>query len=737
MSYTRFLRWTLLIGSALLFFIPFIIADGGSGYQTGNNLYIPLANMFFPFITGKNFAFRIIVELLAGAYILLALREPKYRPRASMLMWAFGAFVGWGGIATFVSVDPIKSFWSNFERMEGYITILHLFVYFVIVGAVVEAEKWWNRLFQFSIASGALMGIYSLLQSLNFFPISSQSGSRADGTFGNATYLAVFMLFNLFITLFMLVRQRHSTSAQVLYGIAIVLQFAGLYFTQTRGAFLGLFGGLVIAAIYIAWQGRGQEWRTLRRVSYWALGVIAVLVIAFLALRTSPVIRDSSDTLSRIASISLEDPTTIARFQIWHMAWQGFTDSPKTIALGWGQENFSYVFNQYYEPQMYNQEQWFDRAHNQFLDWLIAGGLPAFLLYVSFFLLAIWMIWRSELAVPEQAILFGLLAAYGFNNLTVFNDTMSSVYFFFILAFIHAHSKKLPPRWMSWTRPLGDNAIAIAAPIVVIATLFVVWTVNVPGIARAQGLLKALVPQVLVPNGNGGYTTQEKTSAQALVDFKAALANDVWPGTGLGKQEAVEQLLQYASGMAPSTSVDPSVKQDTFNLAQTSVAELMAQRKNDARLEVFTGAFLDAYGQYAAAQQVLTQAIAHSPNKQQIMFEMGISYLNVGDIQKSLAILKTAFDLAPGYKDARIFYAAALIKAGDQKAADALLTEGFGSVIVDDNRLLQIYTQQKMYDRVIATWQMRTKNDTQNLQYQVGLAAAYYAAGDKTNAIAA
>ncbi len=737
MLYTRVLRWTLLIGSALLFFISFIVADGGAGYQSGHNLYIPIANMFFPFITGKNFAFRIIVELLLGAYVLLALREPKYRPRASMLMWAVGAFVVWLGVATLVSVDPLKSFWSNFERMEGYITVLHLFAYFIIVGAVVAAEKWWDRLFQASITSGALMGVYALLQSVNYFPISSQSGPRADGTFGNATYLAIFMLFNLFLTLFMLVRQRNSTWAQVLYGVALVLQFMGLYFTQTRGAFLGFFGGLVIAAIYIAWQGRGAEWRTLRRASYWGLGVIAVLVVAFFALRTSPIIQNSSDTLSRVASISLEDPTTMARFQIWHMAWQGFTESPKTIVAGWGQENFSYVFNQYYQPQMYNQEQWFDRAHNQFFDWLIVGGLPLFLLYVSLFFIAAWMIWRSELTVPEQAVLFGLLAAFGFNNLTVFNDIMSSVYFFLILAFVHSYSKKTPARWMSWTKPLSDHSMAVAAPLVVIATLFVVWTVNVPGIARAQSLLKALVPQVLVADGNGGYTQQAKTAAMELQDFKDALTPGPWPGTPLGHQEVVEQLLQYTSGMAASTSVDPSVKQDTFNLAKSSIDALMQQRVNDARLEVFAGAFLGAFGQYADAQKILTQALVDSPNKQQIMFELGVSYLNAGDAQNALATLKKAFEAAPAFDTARSLYAAALIQTNNKAAADALLMEGFGSVIVDDARVLQVYVQTKQYDRVIATWQMRIKKDPQNLQYQVGLAAAYYSAGDKTNAIAA
>ncbi len=82
---------------------------------------------------------------------------------------------------------------------------------------------------------------------------------------------------------------------------------------------------------------------------------------------------------------------------------------------------------------MYDQEQWFDRTHNEFLDWLISGGIPAFLLYISLFVLAVWAIVRSELAVPERAVFLGLLAAYGFSNLTVFHDLMS----FRLLRFDH------------------------------------------------------------------------------------------------------------------------------------------------------------------------------------------------------------------------------------------------------------------------------------------------------------
>ncbi len=724
MNYTKFLRWALIGGLALVFFIPFIVANGGM-----------FPNMFFPFITGKNFAFRILVELLLGVYVLLAMREPKYRPHASQLMWALTIFVAWIGLATIFSVDPIKSFWSNFERMEGYVTTLHLYIYCMILGAFATAENLWNRLFQFSIAAGVLQALYSLCQMLHWFGLapSSQSGARLDGTFGNAAYLAVFMLFNVFITLFMLVRERKSVTAQVLYGIALVLQITTLFYTQTRGAILGLVGGVIIAAIFIAWRAHEKEWHTLRKVSYYGLGALLVLIVGFVALRNTSFVQQSQ-TLSRIASISLADKTTEARFQIWGMAIHGAAEHP---ALGWGQENFSYVFNKYYTPVMYSQEQWFDRAHNQFLDWLIAAGTPAFLLYISLFILSAWYVIRSRvISVPEQAVLLGLLAGYAFNNLFVFDDLMSSVYFFSMLAFAHSLLGAKLPGSIRLSKPVSDKMVAVVAPIVVVVLFTGMWMLNMPGLARAQNLVSALMTQQAVTNAQGVTSIVPKDPKANFQQFQIAFGQNVWPGTPMGKQEVVEQLFQYATSAAGASSVDPSLKQDIYTFTNTAAQSILTERKHDARLELFYGSVLDAFGQHPAALQVYAQALADSPKKQQIMFQIGVSYLNVGDVKDALPVLKAAYEEAPGYDTARILYVAALYYGGDITDGDALLVQGFGTVYYDDSRLLQVYVNTKQYDRLVGIWQNRVTAQPSNAQNHIGLAAAEFAMGDKTKAIA-
>jgi len=720
MNYTKWLNWGIITGLFLALFIPLIVATGE---------WFP--GMFFPYITGKNFAFRIIVEIVLGLYVLLAIRDAKYRPRASWLMWAVCGFIAWMGIATLLSVDPVKSFWGNFERMDGYITALHLGLYFIVAGAMLTANNLWQKFFQVSVAVSFLQGMLAVAQVFHIFGLSpsSQSGVRADGTFGNATYLSVYMLFNFFITLLLIAgvfkdkkALKNSTVLLSFYGVALVLQGFALFLTETRGTILGLVGGIIVVALYVAIFGRGKEMQLLRRTSWGVLGVIVVLVGAFFALKDTQFIR-TTPALSRLASISLEDKTTMSRFIIWEMALKGAAEKP---VFGWGQENFNFVFNKYYNPAMYSQEQWFDRAHNEFLDWLIAGGAPAFLLYLSFFILAAWAIVRSkDLSVAQQAALLGVLAAYAFNNLFVFDNLVSLFYFYTLLAFAHSLSKQSLPGWMPLSRPGNDQIVAVAAPIVLVLLIGGGWMLNAPGITRAQTLITALQSQN--PQTGTTYTVEDHLKA-----FEKALSLGE-----LGRQETIEQLFQFSSNaIAQSSSVSPDIKQRAYALTRDAGEALLKQRKDDARLELFMGVFYSQFGQTQNALAEFTKAMTHSPNKQQILFQAGVTYLGQGDTQNALILLKKAYDLEPAYPDARVLYASGLFYAGRDAEADALLIEGFGTVLYDDNRLIQTYTSTKKYDRVIGIWNKRVEAAPRDTNVLMGLASAYFSQGNTTQTIA-
>lgn len=712
MDTMKYLRWGIL---ALMFLVisavPFIVAT----------------SMYFPFITGKNFAFRILVELMAGGLIILALKDPAYRPKFSWISIAVLALFFSAGLSVITSVDPVKSFWSNFERMEGFIGVIHLTLWFFISGVMLSTEKLWLWFLRASVAASVSMGVYGLFQLAGVFTIN-QGGVRLDGTFGNAIYLAVYMLFNIFFTLFLLVRHKGGEKYYyTLYAVALILQTVALYYTATRSATLGLVGGLLVTAAGIALFDK--EHVLLRKIAIGGLSALVLLIGLFFAVKNTTFVRESP-VLERFASISFSEGTVESRLMIWNMAWQGIKEKPVT---GWGQENFNFVFNKYYSAQMYNQEPWFDRTHNAFLDWFIASGVLGFVSYTALFILALLAFLKGKgLSIAERSILIGLLSAYAFHSLFVFDNLLSSVYFMLLLSLAYGLTKRQLPGSALLLKPLPENLFTGVAIATGLVTLAVAYAVNSSGIITARTLIRAISPQEVVKNASGESALQNKDPKSNIADFKYLFANAI-----LGRQESFEQLMQVSSQVVALDGVSPEVKNSFRDLAVSEGAAFLKERPNDARLELFYGSFLNQIGDKENGFTHVLKAHELSPQKQTILFEMAVNdYLVTGNTEQALVLLKQAYDLEPKYKQAQIYYALALVYAGKQKEADALLMKHFGTTIVDDGSLIGAYFETKQFDRVLAIRKIQAEKNPRDVQTIVLLAIAYKEAGNIPQAIA-
>ncbi len=701
MDTAKFLRYGIL---ALLFsipFIPLIIANG----------------MFFPFIVGKNFTFRIIVELMAGGWVALMLLDRTYRPRYGALLGAFAAFVFAIGLADLLGENPWKSFWSNFERMEGFVTLLHLFAYFIVMASVLNTEKLWRSFWNTSVGVSVLLGLYGLLQ-LGGVIVINQGGVRLDATFGNATYLAIYMLFHIFITAWLALSHRGAAFVKYVYWAIILLQAFILYFTATRGAILGFLGGALLAGLLLALTMKGEA-----KVRKFAFGLVAAVVLiigGFFLIRNTAFVHNNP-VLSRMATISVEGGS--ARFMVWGIALQGIKERP---ILGWGQENFIYVFTKYYDPEMYAQEPWFDRVHDVFLDWLIAGGIIGLAAYLSIFGAALWGIWFSrrgkDAFTPlERSMLTGIFAGYFFHNLFVFDNIVSYILFATILAFIHHRLTTVASKdkdLKNTHAKASGMPVPIVVPVAIVCTLALVYLVNYKGIATNYALLAAISPS------NAGAEAN-------LVLFKKALAYN-----GLGGQEVNEQLLQAASSVARGNNVDPVVKADFIKTAKDAMNAELAWNASDARLQVFMGSFLNASGLPGEAKPYLEKAYELSPKKQAVLFELGNNALATQDFPGAFEWFKKAYELAPEYQDARFYYAASAVYVNRFDVVDQLLTAKYGTIAVDNDQLLNAYYQAKRFDLVVKIWEGRVAKDPSNLQFHVSLAASYLASGQRQEAIA-
>jgi len=700
MTLEKTLRGIVLAGIFVLPFVVFIVAT----------------SLFFPFITGKNFFFRIVVEIITGSWLALALVYPRYRPRREWLLAAFAIFVIIMAVADAQGVNPFKSFWSNYERMDGWVTLAHLFAYFVVAISVMSTQKLWDYLWHTSLAVSVGVSGYGLLQLAGLITIN-QGGVRLDATFGNATYLAVYMLFNIFIAALLWTRswvrsgEGKRLAPSLLYGSIIALDFLILFFTATRGALLGLIGGAVLATLLLVGvvPRSRMAWRAAA-----AVGIIIVLGGAFWAFRDAAWIQ-RIEPLQRLATISFSDGTTISRFMNAGMALKGFEEKP---ILGWGQENYAIVFDKYFDPGMYGQEPWFDRVHNILFDWLVAGGILGLLGYLSLYACALWCLWRKDAFAPaERSILTGLLAGYFFYLLFTFDNITSYLLFGTVLAYIAWRAGEARQGKVVWEKSLPSSTLPFVAVAAVVVVWGAGWFVNADALAQNRALLSAIAPQ---PDINTNYTNFQKATAYG----------------SYGTQEVREQLVQITSQLASNTNVSNDVKKEFFNLAEQQMVQQSAASPLDARFPLFLGILFDSYGDYGDAKTALERAHALSPAKQSILFQLAANAQAQGDNAAALDYFKQAYELDTTYSEARFLYASALIQAKSDDQADAVLAPFIQNGQAADPRIASAYAARGLYGKIVTIWKAHVAAQPTDLQGYFTLGAAYYAAGDSADAIA-
>lgn len=667
---------------------------------------------FFPFITGKNFAFRIIIEIVVAAWVLLALMDKQYRPRFSWIMAGLATLLVVSGISTLLAQDPHTSFWSNYERMDGYITLLHVFGLVLVMGSVMRTDAVWNRWMTTAVSVAALVALYGIGQHSGFI---GQVTDRVDSRLGNAAYMAVYMLFNIFFSYILILRYK-LTWQKVLFGfIALTLAYT-LLLTGTRGTFLGLVGGSVVTIAYIALFAR--RFPHLRRYAIGGVAIIAILGAGFFALRAADY-QPQNQALQRILDIQIQKDLQ-TRSTIWGMALAGVKERP---VFGWGSGNFNFVFNAQYKPELWNQEQWFDRVHDIFLDWLIAGGVVGLLAYLSvmaalvYYLFVVPVVLKREsiFSVPEQAILLGLLAGYLIHNLVVFDNIISYIFYAALLALVH-NRIATPIGAIDRVAVREQTVTQFAMPIVIIVTGFVVYMVNVPGIQAAGDIIDAM---------------RAPTAKERLTAFHNAIETG-----SFAQQEIIEQLTQQAMTVVQSSQVSDADKQLFVQRTELELLRLEGMKPGDARIENFISSFYRTIGALPQAREHAAMAAELSPGKPSLKIEQAIVEIQAGDLEAARTFAEEAYNMAPANPTAVVIYASVLYRLGENELARSIVTDDQEAGFALNDYALSSVNQAEDYEFLAQLYEIRIARQPSDAQARASLAFLYYQLDEPEKAVA-
>lgn len=784
MNTNKFLKWVIYIALAVVPFLAFYVSGFGVGASWNT--------MLFPYITGKNFAFRIVIEIASAAWLLLMVLNKEYRPKKSVILYAYSAFVFVLLLADIFSVNPVRSFLSNYERMEGFISHAHIFLYFILLISIFKTEKAWGKYKEvlfisnipvLALAFLQLLGLESfspmkLLPSLRdsihkyFYP--TQGGSQLDSSLGNSTYLAIYAVFFIFLFFISFLESKWNKNKNAwIYLVMTILNLIVLFYTQTRGAQIGFVIGVFVSAIILYFGGKKfEDLKIIRKTS---IGIVVLILIGFvglISLKNTSFIQNSPslNKLSKVSSFAnpvyffgkaseikteLYSPTSTytsllaisgdgtftSRLLNIKMALSGFKERP---ILGYGQDNYFYVFSKYNDARMYSQEPWFDRTHNVFMDWLIAGGILGLLAYLSLYFSALWIMWFSKFArhhknskqeFTEKALLTGLLVAYFIHNIFVFDNLISYVLFIFVLASIHLsfNGKKKVIVEKNLSSKEVKSKMLIFAPFVVIVLGASLYYLNFVYIKANRDIIAGLSPE------KRGSESALDALGRGLNSFKEASQIG-----GIAKLESREQFAQFGLNLVdqlrnaniPQTPEYLPVYSTVSNYLDSISVEyktLVDIKNPDPRSLSIYATFLRSINKNEEAIKYGKMAYELAPKKQTIAQEYIEELLVADKFSEANAVAKKMYLNDGSYNLSKTLLALTDVYVGNFIESENLLKSGDK---YDLNQALEkAYYATNNLNKLIPLLESNIKLDSTDVQSVILLAESYIDNNQKYMAI--
>ncbi len=698
------------------------------------SLFMPLivsGKFIFPYIFPKQMFFQIVIEIIFALYLYLIFVDPRYRPRSSWLWRGILIYFGVMVLSAIFGANTYHSFWSNYERMAGVISILHYVGFAFLAANVFKTKEEWHSFFDFSIIASSLQALYGLGQALGMF--TSSGGARLDGTIGNASFLAGYMLINAFFALWLLLEKK-SVTWRSFYGVVILLNLFVMYQTETRGAILALIFGLLIFFLFFIFA-RQKDLASLpfsqpRRIKKYAIGIFIFLSLigGLIWLNRESAFVKNSPTLNRVTHITVTEGTAQTRLLAWQMSWQGFLERP---IFGWGPENYYIVFNKFYNPHLYPIESWFDRSHNAYFDILVNTGIIGMSAYLFCVILAFWFLWRAwrreKIRYFEMAIFMVILVAYGIQNIFLFDTQVTLLSIYFILSFIVFLSFKTTEADTP-IKPVKPNFLFVA--LLILITFFSGYTFNLKPASASLTGIEAL-----------SYLQMGKV-AQAVAKFKDAYEIGTFglPEIAGRAQDAATAILRQSGS---NNNLAPEGK-EMVSVAVDGLKRSLAKEPQNVRFMMMLGTLYLISAQQdpsylSQADLMFQQSLELSPTRQELYFSLGQVRLYQGRLAEVLPLFQKAIDLNDEVVISHWNYGIIAISLGQKEAGEREIKKaiqiGHSYQGEDIQQLINVYTRSEDYPKIIALYQEWINLPTSSgARPYAGLAAIYAQLGDKQKA---
>ncbi len=357
--------------------------------------------------------------MLLAIAILTCLWEGKSLRIRNSVILAFVCYVGWVAFTIPFSIDP----WISLREWQKVVAQLAVFYGTCLLVQEQDEEKFWRMMIPVIGIGTILCCSYSLLdfweRGGNIWDRNIRAGfplsNGADFTWLSTNVLMVLPI--LVAGLFVI----ESFPVRVVLLCAACLALFGLFFSYTRGAWLGFFAQITLAC-----------WFFKRQVGYWLVGLgLLLFAIVLFFLPYSGLHQDTLDTW-----------TIKSRLAVWEMSISDIISHPFT-GVGYGVPIFERQHREHI-AQLEAQETGIpdipEKPHNWYLMVAMGAGMPGLLLFVWLLFKvchSLWASFQSTAKEGQQWLIFGsLFMALGLSVRICFDDSFGGTHSYFFWAIV-------------------------------------------------------------------------------------------------------------------------------------------------------------------------------------------------------------------------------------------------------------------------------------------------------------
>lgn len=363
-------------------------------------------------------------------------------------------------LSTIFSLAPSVSLWGSYQRLQGLDTTLSYIAIFFLAASTLRTRAQFDRAINTAILTSFPIAYYGVIQhyKLDPLPWGGDTSSRVAANMGNSIFVAAYLIMVVPLSLArwveILTRVTHQSASRwvgigisafavaalavvwtidfwagvvfagsiavgmvvyavsaranrrdfllvAVYSVHLAVLLVAIFFTQSRGPWLGLAGGLFAFALLYALV-RGTRKFVMGSI---ALAVVGVIFLTAFNLPSSPL--DSLKKVPYVGRLGNILETESGTGKVRELIWQGDVPlilphaplwSPTTgddalnllrPLIGYGPEAMYVAYNPFYPPDLAHREARNaspDRSHNETFDSLVTTGLFGFVAYIFLFI---------------------------------------------------------------------------------------------------------------------------------------------------------------------------------------------------------------------------------------------------------------------------------------------------------------------------------------------------------------